>query len=87
MQSSVRTGGAIVAATGLLLFAGAFLWMKYSVSLQMRAKKMIRRVVDLPGIGNESFFIGLTRWFGAIFFGLMGLLCLIFGLVGLITGR
>ena len=48
---------------------------------------MIRRVVDLPVVENESFFLRLTRWFGTIFIGLMGLLCLISGLVGLITGR
>jgi hypothetical protein len=87
MQSSARTGGTIVAATGLLLFVCAFLWLKYSVSLQVRGQKMIRRVVDLPVVENESFFLRLTRWFGTIFIGLMGLLCLISGLVGLITGR
>jgi hypothetical protein len=86
VQPSARTGGTIV-AIGLLLFVAAFLWLKYSVSLQVRGQKMIRRVVDLPVVENESFFLGLTRWFGAIFIGLMGLLCLIFGLVGLTTGR
>ena len=76
-----------MAVTGLLLFVAAFLWLKYSVSLQIRTRKIIRRVVDLPVFENDGFFLGLTRWFGAIFIGLMGLLCLIFGLVGLITGR
>ena len=76
-----------MAATGLLLFVCAFLWLKYSVSLQVRGQGMIRRVVDLPVVENESFFLRLTRWFGTIFIGLMGLFCLISGLVGLITGR
>jgi len=85
-QSSVRTSGTIVAAIGLLFFAVAFLWMKYSLSLQIRAAKIIRRVVDLPVVEKENVFFGLTRWFGVIFFG-DGVLCLIFGLAGLVTGR
>ena len=61
--------------------------MKYSVGHQIRTMKLIRRVVDVRIVGNEGFAFGLTRWFGTIFFGLMGSWCLIFGLAGLISGR
>jgi hypothetical protein len=86
MESSTRIGGAVVVLTGLFLWAAAFLWMKYSVKLQIRGQTTIRRIVRLPFIDNE-FFSEPTRWFGTIFIALMGLLCVIFGLVGLITGR
>lgn len=86
MQSSTRIGGAIVVATGLLLFAWAFLWMKYSDRLQILGQASIRRVTGGPIIENDWYFAPV-RWFGTIFIALMGLLCEIFGLVGLITGR
>ena len=71
---------------GLLLFAWAFLWMKYSDRVQILGLASIRRITGRPVVENEWFF-GVVRWFGTIFIALMGLLCVIFGLAGLISGR
>lgn len=86
MQSGTRIGGTIVAVIGLLLFAWAFLWMRYSDRLQIRGQALIRRVIGRP-VGEDDWSLGLARWFGTIFLSAMGLLCVIFGLAGLITGR
>jgi hypothetical protein len=88
MQSSARIGGAIVVAIGLLLFAWAFLWMKYSVRMQIRGQAIIRRIIGRPVVEDEWYFgfFGAVRWFGTMFIALMGLLCVTFGLVGLISG-
>ena len=88
MQSSARIGGAMVVAIGLLLFAWAFLWMKYSVRMQIRGQAIIRRIIGRPVVEDEWYFgfFGAVRWFGTMFIALMGLLCVTFGLVGLISG-
>jgi hypothetical protein len=56
MQSSARIGGAIVVAIGLLLFAWAFLWMKYSVRMQIRGQAIIRRIIGRPVVEDEWYF-------------------------------
>jgi hypothetical protein len=75
-----------VVAVGLLLFAWAFLWMRYSDRLQILGLALMQKVSGRPLIENDWFF-GLVRWFGTIFLAVMGVLCVISGSVGLITGR
>jgi hypothetical protein len=86
MQSGTRTAGAIVVTVGLLLFVCAFLWMKYSDGFQARGRALIHRISGAPIIENNWYF-GPVRWFGTVFLGVMSLPCVIFGLMGLMTGR
>jgi hypothetical protein len=53
--------------------------------MQIRGQASIRRIIRRPVVENEWYF-GAVRWFGTIFIALMGLLCVIFGLAGLISG-
>ena len=86
MQSGTRVGAAVVVAVGLLLFACAFLWMRYSDRLQILGLALMQKVSGRRLIEIDWFF-GLVRWFGTIFLAITGVLCVISGSVGLITGR
>jgi hypothetical protein len=85
IHSSPRVGGVIVVSIGLISIAAAFLWMKYSPRLYTRTRAVIRRT-ELP-IFESELLVALNRWFGIVFFGLIGLACVIFGLVALIAGK
>jgi hypothetical protein len=87
LQSSHRTGGAVVAIIGILLLAAAFLWYRYVFGLQALSERVFSKAIKLPEVDYDSFFPKLTRWLGTIFLGILGLVSLISGIVAVISGR
>jgi hypothetical protein len=82
-QISAQVGGVVTIVTGVLLGLVAFLWARYAVQLQ----RWSARVMNRPrGSSAETHAAHkLARNYGTIFIALMGALCVLFGLVELIT--